>query len=179
MPSNYDKFPFIEVSKSSDICFVGWDGVFQEITRFVQTINRSKCVICMDMYHGVEAAPVREAIRRHMGTAVAFHTNVALKSVEEIGTMVYPFVTDDQVFGKMNDLEMTDFFETDGLDRVRQQIRNIESGTVIVYGEGATLFADADLVVYVDLARWEIQKRMKRGIDGNFGMLSRCGPSFT
>lgn len=170
MPSNYDKFPFIEVSKSSDICFVGWDGIFQEITRFVQTINRSKCVICMDMYHGVEAAPVREAIRRHMGTAVAFHTNVALKSVEEIGTMVYPFVTDDQVFGKMNDLEMTDFFETDGLDRVRQQIRNIESGTVIVYGEGATLFADADLVVYVDLARWEIQKRMKRGIVGNFGM---------
>ena len=170
MPSNYDKFPFIEVSKSSDICFVGWDGVFQEITRFVQTINRSKCVICMDMYHGVEAAPVREAIRRHMGTAVVFHTNVALKSVEEIGTMVYPFVTDDQVFGKMNGLEMTDFFETDGLDRVRQQIRNIESGTVIVYGEGATLFADADLVVYVDLARWEIQKRMKRGIVGNFGM---------
>ena len=152
------------------MCFVGWDGIFEEIAHFVQTTNRSKCVISIDMYHGVDAGPVREAIRRHVGAATVIHTNDALKSVDEIGGMVYPFVTDDQVFGKMNDLEMSDFFETEILARMQEQVRQIASGIVIVYGEGAALFAEPDLLIYADLARWEIQKRMKRGTVGNFGM---------
>ncbi|MDR6804490.1 mannose-6-phosphate isomerase class I [Dyadobacter sp. BE34] len=170
MSSNYDKYPFIEVSKSSDKCFVGWANIFGEIARFVQQTGQPKCVVCMDVYHGVDTGPVREAIGRYMPAATVVHTGGALKSVSEIGDMVYPFVTDDQVFGKMNDLEMVDFFDTDELQRVRGQIRAIESGLVIVYGEGAALFADAGLLVYADLARWEIQKRMKRGVVGNFGM---------
>jgi len=170
MSSNYDKFPFIEVSKSSGMCFVGWDGIFKEITNFVQSTNRPKCVICIDLYHGVDAAPVRDAIRRHAGTATVIHTLGAIKSVGEVSEMVYPFVTDDQVFGKMNDLEMADFFDSNRLDQARMEIRSIASGIVVVYGEGAALFAEPDLLVYADLARWEIQKRMKRGTVGNFGM---------
>ncbi len=170
MPSNYDKFPFIEVSKSSDACFVGWDGVFQEILRFIQTIDKPKCVICIDAYHAVDTGLLGEAISRNLKPATVIHTSNALKSVDGISAMVYPFVTDDQVFGKMNDLEMTDFFDKGRLEGMREQIRAIESGTVVVYGEGAALFADCDLLIYADIARWEIQKRMKRGTTGNFGM---------
>lgn len=170
MSSNYDKFPFIEVSGSSDECYVGRDAVFKKIAHLVQTMDRPKRVVCIDTYHGVDAEPFADAIRRYLADATVIHTNGALKNVEELSTMVYPFVTDDQVFGKMNDLEMADFFETDTLDRVREQIRDIASGTVVVYGEGAALFADPDLLIYADVARWEIQKRMKRGTVGNFGM---------
>lgn len=170
MSSNYDKYPFIEVSKSSGMCFVGWEDIFGEIARSVQKTSRPKCVICLDVYHGVDTDAIHEAIERYLGPAAVIHTADMLKSVADIGAMVYPFVTDDQVFGKMNDLEMVDFFDTDELERAREQIRSIASGTVVVYGEGAALFADADLLVYADLARWEIQKRMKRGIVGNFGM---------
>lgn len=170
MPSNYDKYPFIEVSKSSDMCFVGWDDIFGQVARFVQEANRPKCVICVDVYHGVDTGTILEAVGQHMPAATVIHTGDALKSVSEIGAMVYPFVTDDQVFGKMNDLEMADFFDTDQLKQVREQIRSITSGTIVVCGEGAALFTDPDLLLYADLARWEIQKRMKRGIVGNFGM---------
>lgn len=170
MPSNYDKFPFVEVSKSSDLCFVGWDSVFREIRHVIQAMDRPKRVICLDLYHGVDATQVREAIQKHMDAVAVIHTNDSLKSSDKIGTMVYPFVTDDPVFGKMNDLEMSDFFESGQLERVREQIRSIGSGTVVIYGEGAALFAEPDLLVYADIARWEIQKRMKRGIVGNFGM---------
>ena len=170
MPSNYDKYPFIEVSKSSDKCFVGWANIFWEIARFVQQTGQPKCVVCMDVYHGVDTGPVREAIARHMAGATVIHTADLLKSVDEISKMVFPFVTDDQVFGKMNNLEIADFFDTDQLERARGQIRSITSGTVVVYGEGAALFTEPDVLIYADLARWEIQKRMKRGIVGNFGM---------
>lgn len=152
------------------MCFVGWDGIFEEITHFVEATNKSKCVICIDMYHGVEAEPVREAILSHMGSATVIHTGDVLESVEKVSAMVYPYVTDDQVFGKMNDLEIADFFDSGKLAQVRERVRNISSGIVIIYGEGAALFAEPDLLIYADLARWEIQKRMKRGIVGNFGM---------
>jgi mannose-6-phosphate isomerase class I len=70
----------------------------------------------------------------------------------------------------MNDLTMIDFFDTESLDHEREKIMGIESGTVVVVGEGAGLFAEADVLIYSDLARWEIQKRMKRNEVGNFGI---------
>ncbi|MEO6284335.1 MAG: class I mannose-6-phosphate isomerase [Dyadobacter sp.] len=170
MRSSYDKYPYIEVSKSSDVCFVGWESIFSEIKHFVHTKNQTKTVICIDLYHGVHASEVLDAIKENLETVAVIQTNDFLKSAGEISEMVYPFVTDDQVFGKMNSLEISDFFEIQALDKEREAIRSIESGTVVVCGEGAALFADADVLIYMDLARWEIQKRMKRNEVGNFGM---------
>jgi mannose-6-phosphate isomerase class I len=70
----------------------------------------------------------------------------------------------------MNTLEMKDFFEMDRVGRAQAELRAIGAGTVVVCGEGAALFADADILIYADMARWEIQKRMKRKEAGNFGM---------
>ena len=40
----------------------------------------------------------------------------------------------------------------------------------IVYGPGATLISEADLVIYIDMARWEIQQRMRRKEVNNLGV---------
>ncbi len=170
MRSSYDKFPFIEVSQSSDAFFAGWERIFREVRQVVHLKNKTKNVICIDLYHGVNVDEVLDAIKENLEAVAVINTNDFLKSAAEINEMVYPFVTDDQVFGKMNDLKMIDFFDTGSLDRECEKIRNIESGTVVVCGEGARLFADADVLIYADLARWEIQKRMKRNEVGNFGM---------
>ncbi|NIJ52902.1 class I mannose-6-phosphate isomerase [Dyadobacter arcticus] len=170
MRSNYDKFPFIEVSSSPGVFFAGWESIFQEIKHLIQSKNKTKTVICIDLYHGVDAGMTLHAVKANLDTVAVINTTDFLKNPNEIAEMVYPFVTDDQVFGKMNQLVMFDFFEMKSLENVRRRILGIESGLVVVCGEGAALFADADVLVYADLARWEIQKRMKRNEVGNFGM---------
>jgi mannose-6-phosphate isomerase class I len=170
MRSNYDKFPFVEVSKSSELCMAGWENIFAEVRRLVASKDKIKTVICIELYHGVDKAEIRDAIRANLETVALLDTGDFLKNAAEIKEMVYPFVTDDPVFGKMNTLEMKDFFEMEWVGRAQAELRAIGAGTVVVCGEGAALFADADILIYADMARWEIQKRMKRKEVGNFGM---------
>lgn len=170
MRSNYDKFPFVEVSKSSELCMAGWENIFTEVKRLVVSKNKTKTVICIELYHGVDTAEILDAIRANLETVALLNTGDFLKNAEEIRGMVYPFVTDDPVFGKMNSLEMKDFFDMEWVGQAQAELRAIGAGTVVVCGEGAALFADADILIYADLARWEIQKRMKRKEVGNFGM---------
>lgn len=64
-------------------------------------------------------------------------------------------LTDDRVFGKMTHYKINQFFDL-------KQIES-KSNKVIYYGFGASLFS-TDILVYVDLARWEIQKRYRAGM---------------
>ena len=170
MHSNYEKFPYVEISKSSELCFAGWQHIFLEVNRLIRLKNQNKTIICLDLYHGVHASKIRGAIRDHVEAVAVIETNAFLKDAGNIQEMVFPFVTDDPVFGKINNLEIADFFDQEKLHRQKEQIRAIESGIVVILGEGAALFADADIVIYADLARWEIQRRMKRNEVGNFGV---------
>ncbi|TLV03916.1 class I mannose-6-phosphate isomerase [Dyadobacter luticola] len=169
MHSSYDKFPFVEISKSSDLCFTGWARIFSEVTRLIQSKNQVKTVICMDLYHGVNVAEMLNVVKANLEITALFNTNDFLKTPELIREMVFPYVTDDPVFGKINNIEMADFFEADKLQSAQEEIKAINSGLVVICGEGAALFAKPDILIYADLARWEIQKRMKRNEVGNFG----------
>lgn len=170
MQSNYDKYPYVEISESSELCFAGWQHIFDEIMRLAELKGQSKTVICMDVYHGVDAAEMLDAIKAHLPAATVIQTNACLKDAAQIQQMVFPYVTDDAIFGRINNLQIHDFFDGPKLEKQKDQIRDLASGTVVVFGEGAALFADADILIYADLARWEIQKRMKRGQVGNFGV---------
>ena len=41
------------------------------------------------------------------------NTSSALKTIDDIEKMIYPFVTDDPVFGYMAPLNLKDFFDAD------------------------------------------------------------------
>ncbi len=87
--------------------------------------------------------------------------------------MVFPDVTDDRVFGYMSRLTMVDFFDKEKLQLLQQQIKNSNEPTIVA-GCGATLIApNADLVIYADMARWEIQMRMRRNEVDNLGVQNK------
>ena len=87
--------------------------------------------------------------------------------------MVSPFLTDDPVFGRMNGLGIDDFMDAGKLAIARDQISKAE-GRVLVIGTGAALLvSQVDVLVYADLARWEIQQRQRRNELSNLGADNR------
>lgn len=170
MISNYEKFPFVEVDKSERSCLVGWPEILKELQTEYAVSSVKKRVIGFDVYHGVDTDAVMEELRHHFPSAVIIPTRVFLKSPEEITAMVHPFVTDDPLFGRMSDFVISRFFRMDDLYAEQQRINASEDGLYIICGEGAALFDHLDILVYADLTRWEIQKRMKRNEVGNFGV---------
>lgn len=85
--------------------------------------------------------------------------------------MLAPHLGDDRVFGRMNGLTIEDWFDTRALKREREEVAGAtKRGTVLVIGSGASLLApNRDILVYADMARWEIQLRYRRLEVGNLG----------
>lgn len=168
MNSNYDKNPSIQVSSNNTDCVSGWDAILGGLKERIQ--NNSSMVIAIETYQGVIDEEVEKALKAMLPEHRLYHSADAFKEVKEIEEMVYPHVTDDRVFGYMTDLKMNDFLDKEKTERLRKQINENDNDLRIVYGPGATLVSDADMIIYIDMARWEIQQRMRNNEVNNLGV---------
>jgi mannose-6-phosphate isomerase class I len=165
--ATYDKLATIPISSSARECAVGWPAVLKRI------LDRRPSIICVECYPGVHTEELERAIASAFQPCQVFRASDVLKSPAAIEEMLVPFLTDDPVFGRMNGLRIEDFLDSVKRARAREQINKIQ-GRVVVLGTGASLLAPrADVLVYADLARWEIQQRQRRNEISNLGADNR------
>ncbi|MEJ7678169.1 MAG: hypothetical protein WKG06_09965 [Segetibacter sp.] len=102
------------------------------------------------------------------------HSGSAFKSEKEVCELVQPDVTDDPVFGYISRLKMINFLNVEQIDKLRLKIKEQKDGIILVYGIGAScILPDFDLLIYADMARWEIQKRMRKNEINNLGLSNK------
>ena len=125
----------------------------------------------VECYAGVDKAAHLWELIRGLKPTTTIHAREAMRSPEEIDQIVAPFLGgDDPVFGFLCGLKLPQFFDDAKLHRLRATARNVPNGLVLVVGCGASLIADADVLVYADLARWEAQMRFRRNESSNLGV---------
>lgn len=179
MRSNFDKHPAIQVSSDSHDCLVGWSDIGKAINEAIVTKRKGRVIVVVDCYQGVLDAEVETALRKELNADHFIKSTTALKTSQEVAAMVYPDVTDDQIFGFMTRLTIDKFFDDKKLSTLRNEIENIREGVIVVYGVGAAYVAIAsDILIHIDMARWEIQLRMRKGQVNNLGVLN-AGSEFS
>ena len=155
-PSTYDKNPTTPISSSAVECAVGWNRIAERLG------NSNPRILCVECYPGVHTADVEQALCVELAPRQVFRADDCLKSPAELDRILAPFLTDDPVFGRMNGLRIGDFMDPAKLTPAREEIGRSQ-GLTLVIGTGAALLASpADVLVYADLARWEIQQRQRR-----------------
>lgn len=170
MRSNFDKYPSIHVSDNSADCFSGWNNIAAKINEVVQSKGKKRVVVVVDCYQGVLSEAETE-LKRALKHNLFLNSTAAFKSEKEIAAMVYPDVTDDQIFGFMTKLTIDRFFDQEKLASLRKQIDDTKEGVIVVYGEGAgRVVSNSDVLIYLDMARWEIQLRMRKNLVNNLGV---------
>jgi mannose-6-phosphate isomerase class I len=170
MKSNFDKYPFVEVTGKSSDCITGWEDIGRRLRQYIAALNKDNVVVAIECYHGVFHRETENAFRKHLQYAAFEKSTAAFKSVSEVSEMVYPDVTDDRIFGFMTRLTIDRYFDEKKLTALRNKLTSTK-GVVIVYGEGAAyVVQQPDVLIYLDMARWEIQLRMRRNEIGNLGM---------
>jgi mannose-6-phosphate isomerase class I len=163
MRSNYEKFPVIPSGCSEQECAEGWVQIAARLA-----LGRPS-ILCVECYPGVFVDEVEAALAAELHPAAVLRTADCFRSERELAQALQPHVTDDPVFGRMNGVRIEDFFDAAKLDEARRQAGSA-SGLTLVIGTGAALIAPhADLLVYADMARWEIQGRQRRNEAGNLG----------
>ena len=154
--SNYDKFPSTEIEGR---LWKGWEAIRDELGKAVG--NRERTVLVIECYQGVYLEEIKRELQvLHPDRWVDAQS--VFKSVDEVSAMTYPYVTDDRLFGYRAHFRYEDFMNPELLVSARKQVKE-SAGFIVVYGHGASLIApEADLYVYADMPRWEIQLRSRK-----------------
>jgi mannose-6-phosphate isomerase class I len=171
--SNYDKFPVVQVSASASDCQVGWSAIVDAIAVAIKRLEResgnARAVLCVECYPGAFADQIEQALATGLRPGLTVNTAKLFKTSGAVGAMVGQYLGDDPVFGRMNGIVVEDFLDPHRLAAARESVAK-SSGLTLIVGTGATLVAaDHDLLVFADMARWEIQMRYRRNQIGNLG----------
>ncbi len=168
---NYDKFPFIEVPGTAADCSAGWAAIGHCLRTAVAARGAAKTVLAVECYPGVDEAELRQVLSTELQPVTFILTADALRPEAEIERLCEPFLGgDDPVFGFLCGLTLPQFFDREKLAAAAQIVRNTAVGLVVILGCGATLVAEPDLLIYADLARWEIQQRQRHRGLSNLGV---------
>ncbi|MBR4360028.1 MAG: class I mannose-6-phosphate isomerase [Clostridia bacterium] len=161
--SNYDLFPRIHVETNEKAyARAGWDAVGRELRDAVRARGADRTVLCVDCYHGVWERETLAQLRDLLRPDAVFCAGDAQISREKALDMLRFHITDDRVFGVMSHHRLADFFEPEKEAAMRRTIAGAK-GLVLVFGVGAARLCRPDILVYADMARWEIQLRFRSG----------------
>jgi mannose-6-phosphate isomerase class I len=171
LKSSYDKYPKVKINGFAGHCQSGWNNITLQLKQNISENRRH--VIVIETYPGVNDTEILQAIREELKPDSLIIASDAWLSPEEIDALAYPDVTDDRIFGYMTRLTIDRFFEPEKLDGLRRDLKTMH-GLTVIYGTGAALICEEpDTLVYADMARWEIQLRMRRHEVSNLGANNR------
>ena len=163
--SNYDKFPSIRVPVGRECVWQGWRDI---LLRIGGEISRGARRISVEIYPGVFEPEVLAAFVDGLHPAHVFRTSHCWKTPAEIDALVKNDVTDDPVFGRMSRLTMEDFADPRRTAQLREACQSAE-GTTLSFGTATALVTpEPDVLIFADMARWEIQRRQRANQIGNF-----------
>ena len=175
MSPDYEKRPVVAVGEGRDLRS-GWADVGATIAADAR--RGDQCVVAIECYPGVHAGEVRDALAAALAPATIVTAEDALRAPGDLSRDLAPYLGDDPVFGRMSPLGLESFFDPDLVAALRARIARVEHGIAVVIGTGAVVITpDADLLVYADLTRWEIQQRQRRHEIGNLGADNAGAPA--
>lgn len=167
--SNYDKKPFTEIKGS---VLLGWDEIRKKISE--EMINRR--ILAVDCYVGVYEDEFLRELSLLPNVRIV-NVRDLYKTENEIIRMTSRSMTTDVLFGYMSNLALQDYFDDEKVDTFKKEIEDY-NGSVIIIGTGASCILQNDLLIFADMARWEIQQRFRRheimalGIDNRMDAVS-------
>lgn len=158
----YDKYPYVEAG-SADLCISGWSAILAELQAQMHR------VLCVECYPGVFVSEIEDAISKYLPGWTVLQSEGALLPEAVIQDRFEGQLTDDPVFGKLSQEQLAEFFDLEAIVRMRKQMDAAHN--VVVVGTGATLACpDDSLLVYADMARWELQRRQREDLISNLGL---------
>lgn len=165
---NYEKNPIIEMKGMEKEAFQSYENILEELKSKKDSLNKKKTVMVLDYYHGVDEKEVYENLVSKTGAVKLINIADYKLSEEYLSDELKREITEDRVFGVLSVRTIEEFFDMKKIEELKKEINEISEGLVVVYGIGAGLI-EGDILVYADMARWEIQQRFRRKELDNWG----------
>lgn len=157
----FRRFPSIKIDGHDNAVVTDCTAICSQISMLCQKCV--KTVIVAECYPGVDQEELKILFSPLEINAFIHSDDLALPPAE-IDAQIKRELTDDPVFGIMTTRRLEEFYPAENLEGARHKINDIQSGIVLVYGVGASLVCEGDILILADITRWEIQLRYRRGL---------------
>ena len=142
--------------------------------------SQMRHVVCFDLYHSpdmdVFLAQFRAAWETAYGPATWIDTRPALKESAVLARELQEFLTEDPVFGRVCDRDLTLFFHAGRwqtlIETVQAALRSTDGGPIFIMGPGALLSPlrfYSDVALYAAVPRETIFFASEAGVGRNLG----------
>ncbi|MGL5042937.1 MAG: class I mannose-6-phosphate isomerase [Culicoidibacterales bacterium] len=156
--ATYNKFPVINVEGFDE----QYDSGYEQITKKILA-NPNNKIIVVDCYIGVNDEEVLQELIAKIKPDTVIHTDDIFYNGATLNRLLAGHITEDRVRGVMYYGKLTDFVNQKSLEITKKSLRNL-AGITLIYGVGASIITKGDVLIYADLARWEIQLRYRNGL---------------
>jgi len=171
--SGFQKFPYIEIKTDSKV-YAGWEEIIAKIESHTSKINKKKKVIVIECYQGVFVDEIIREFSNRLKPELLVIAESLYWDENKIKEMVHPDITDDRIFGYLTRLQIDAYLDNTKINQARGDISSVKSGIVLIVGTGAALVpTEYDSLIYADMARWEIQLRMRKHEVSNIGVYNK------
>jgi len=163
--SEFNLRPAVDVSPDPALCAMGWGEIVDRLATRYEARR-----IAIECYPGVLLGVLREKLVPAFSPRLVLESREAMLPPESIEEKFAKRLGDDRVFARMEPVRLEEFFDK---EKMRDAVRRaeLEQGRVVALGTGATLLLPQwDLLIYVDVNRWEIQQRQRRGEAPSLGL---------
>lgn len=159
--SAYRRFPSIAIDGYDSTVVMDSSAIGSHLSQLCQ--ERPKTVLVAECYPGVAQDELLELFSPLKCSAVIHSDDLALPPAE-LDAQIARDLTGDPVFGIMTTRRLEEFYPEEHLEEARRKISQIHSGTVLIYGVGASLVCAGDILILADITRWELQLRYRSGL---------------
>ena len=157
--SKYDRFPKTKIKGYDNFAYEGWDRILKEINKEFD----NKKILVVDCYPGTNEKELKVNLIDKLSPNTVISMEDIFFDKDKLNELMEKNLTDDRVRGVMYYGTNNDFISDEKLQQAKKKIENTQ-GKVVVYGFGASLVTKGDILVYSDMARWEIQLRYRNGM---------------
>jgi len=152
MESTYKKHPAIQVE---GLAVTGWDNILSALSNTTSERN----TIAIECYVGVLYDELKTQFSK-LDSVLFIDTKDLFISEEKARQLTERFMTGDVLFGYVSNVSLSEYFDAEKLASARNAIKSA-AGNVVIFGYGAQLVSDSDVLLYADMPRWEIIQRMR------------------
>src|SRR5690625_4955911 len=148
--SMYRLRPKLEIDQSIDI-YEGYEDIVDKIVLNIKENNATK--IAFETYPSLDMKRLIEYLDEKLSDITILNTDDLYLSSEKIYSELQDDLTEDEVFGRFSHKNFTDFLDPMKLKELYQKLNDNE--ITILIGVAASQIIEYDLLVYLDINRWE------------------------
>jgi mannose-6-phosphate isomerase class I len=169
----FNNLPAVEISNPAYEVKEGWAAICADINKATAALGTGPKTVVIETYQGVIYEDLLSNFKEKLHYTHFVEARRFMLPEEEIKRLTFPDVTNDRIFGFLTRLTMDAFFDMSEVAGFQKELAGSD-GVTIIFGSGASLLSpEPDLLIYADMARWEIQLRMREHLVDNLGVQNR------